>query len=244
MIAYIEQNSAQQCASVNFFQALTGLQDMGWEIRYFQHLEQIENHQRDELLVASIQMFRNGLSRLGIEPPAPFDYPEELLPFLGRKIWKSTVDTIANNPDSWNVFIKPAVTTKKFTGRLVKSTKDLVGCGHQLYDTEVWCSEPVEFVSEWRCFVTYGRIKDVRPYKGNWRLHFDYQIIENAVKAFQSAPAAYALDFGLNSKGETLLVEANDGYSLGCYGLFPLDYAKLLSARWAELTQTTDYCNF
>lgn len=32
--------------------------------------------------------------------------------------------------------------------------------------------------------------------------------------------------------------------SLGSYGLFYLDYAKLLSARWAELTNTKDECNF
>lgn len=44
--------------------------------------------------------------------------------------------------------------------------------------------------------------------------------------------------------GRTLLIEVNDGYALGCYGLFYLDYAKLLSARWAELTKTVDECAF
>ncbi|MEC0231934.1 hypothetical protein [Paenibacillus alba] len=28
------------------------------------------------------------------------------------------------------------------------------------------------------------------------------------------------------------------------YGLFSLDYAKLLSARWSELTSTIDECDF
>lgn len=44
--------------------------------------------------------------------------------------------------------------------------------------------------------------------------------------------------------GRTLLIEVNDGYALGCYGLFYIDYAKLLSARWAELTGTEDECAF
>ncbi|MBQ8961536.1 MAG: hypothetical protein IJ071_10060 [Ruminococcus sp.] len=41
-----------------------------------------------------------------------------------------------------------------------------------------------------------------------------------------------------------MLIEVNDGYALGCYGLFYIDYAKLLSARWAELTGTEDECAF
>ena len=46
-------------------------------------------------------------------------------------------------------------------------------------------------------------------------------------------------EFGIDS-----LIEVNDGYALGCYGLFYIDYTKLLSARWAELTGTEDECAF
>lgn len=78
----------------------------------------------------------------------------------------------------------------------------------------------------------------------NWREHFNYKVVENAILEYKSAPNGYAIDFGLTDKGETLLIEVNDGYALGHYGLFSLDYAKLLSARWAELTSTIDECNF
>jgi hypothetical protein len=40
------------------------------------------------------------------------------------------------------------------------------------------------------------------------------------------------------------MVEVNDGYALGAYGLMPLAYAKFLAARWAQLAGTEDYCNF
>jgi hypothetical protein len=119
-----------------------------------------------------------------------------------------------------------------------------MGCGVYGEDPEILCSEVINFVAEWRCFVKYGRILDIRRYKGNWRVHFDYKIVENAVSQFTSAPKGYAVDFGLTDKGETLLIEVNDGYALGHYGLFSLDYAKLLSARWAKLTNTIDECNF
>ena len=58
------------------------------------------------------------------------------------------------------------------------------------------------------------------------------------------APAAFSLDVGLTAAGVTVVVEVNDGYALGAYGLMPLAYAKLLSARWAQMSGTTDYCDF
>ncbi|WP_262985228.1 ATP-grasp domain-containing protein [Paenibacillus elgii] len=171
------------------------------------------------------------------------DYPEELRGYLGRKAWNSKLSIIANNPENWNVFIKP-VEDKKFTGVVVRSTKDLIGCGTYGEDPEILCSEVVNFVAEWRCFVRYGRILDIRRYRGDWRVQYDHKVVEDVVKEYRTAPKGYAVDFGLTDKGQTLLIEVNDGYSLGYYGLFSLDYAKLLSARWAELTNTIDECDF
>ncbi|MEJ0101624.1 MAG: ATP-grasp domain-containing protein [Bacteroidota bacterium] len=51
------------------------------------------------------------------------------------------------------------------------------------------------------------------------RSNYDYKVIEKAVKAFKDSPKAYALDFGLTADGRLLLVEANEGYSIGSYGL-------------------------
>lgn len=133
---------------------------------------------------------------------------------------------------------------KEFLGRKIWSAKDLVGCGTCGEDPDIVCSEIVNFKAEWRCFVRYGKILDIRPYKGDWRLHYNSDIIEKAVAEFTSAPKAYAIDFGLTDSRKTLLIEVNDGYALGSYGLFYLDYAKLLSARWSELTDTADECAF
>lgn len=64
------------------------------------------------------------------------------------------------------------------------------------------------------------------------------------VRSYVDSPSAYSIDIGLTAENETIIVEVNDGYSLGSYGLDPLLYAKLLSARWAELTGTEDECAF
>ncbi|OAX50265.1 hypothetical protein gpAD87_18880 [Paenibacillus sp. AD87] len=69
----------------------------------------------------------------------------------------------------------------------------------------------------------------------------DASVIEKAISDFKDTPAAYGMDFGVDQEGNMKLVEFNDGHSLGTYEISPLNYAKFLSARWAELTGTTDY---
>lgn len=75
-------------------------------------------------------------------------------------------------------------------------------------------------------------------------MRFNSSVVEAAVIAYQDAPKAYALDIGVTDQGATLVVEVNEGYSISSYGLPSLRYAKFLSARWAELTNTDDACNF
>ena len=37
----------------------------------------------------------------GSNPHIP-DYPEALMPFLGRKIWKDTINSISGNEEKWS----------------------------------------------------------------------------------------------------------------------------------------------
>lgn len=215
---------------------------MGFETVHFYDDDTLLKSNKEDIVVGYVATVRSRLYDFGIITPE-MDYPDELHKYLGRKIWKAKMNDINNSPESWPVFIKP-FEDKQFTGVVVRSTKDLIGCGIQGVNQDIYCSEIVDFVAEWRCFVRYGRILSVRPYKGDWRKHYDHKVIECAVKEFTTAPAGYAIDFGLTSDGRTLLIEVNDGYALGCYGLFYIDYAKLLSARWAELTGTEDECAF
>lgn len=244
MKVYIRQDSEEQFASVNFFTAYDGFRKMGWEIEGFRGNEDFKCLEPDNVVVGYIGDVHRALSKLGIEIPQEVNYPDELQELLGRKIWQSRINYIASHPELWNVFVKPARHSKKFTGRLVRSAKDLIGCGDEFEDTEVYCSEAVNFVAEWRCFVRYGHILDVRKYAGDWRSHFDPRVVEKAIALYSSAPNAYALDIGLTDCDRTFVIEVNDGYSLGCYGLLSHEYAKFLATRWAQITSTSDYCNF
>ena len=107
-------------------------------------------------------------------------------------------------------------------------------------ETELYCSEVVRFVSEWRCFLLYGQIIGINFYYGDREAEYDKSVIEAAVRAYPNMPAGFSMDFGVTDDGRTLLIEVNDGYSLGTYGLEATLYARLLSARWAEMTGTED----
>lgn len=44
----------------------------------------------------------------------------------------------------------------------------------------------------------------INPYRGRWDLYPDPKVLQQAVNAYHSAPRAYALDFGITDKRETL----------------------------------------
>lgn len=242
MKVYIQATNEYLPHNYNFFNAYQGFKEMGFETVMFHTPEELRTSEKEDVVVGYVGTVRQRLNDFGIVTPE-MDYPDELKDFLGRKIWNVKLSQVTNSPEMWPVFVKP-VEDKKFTGVVVRSPKDLIGCGTYGENPDAICSEVVNFKAEWRCFVRYGNILDVRPYKGDWRLHYDPSVIENAVNSFSTAPKGYAMDFGLTDDGRTLMIEVNDGYALGCYGLLYVNYAKLLSARWAELTNTKDECAF
>ena len=241
MKPYIQAKNGMP-GNVNFYTAYLGFAEMGLECVLFQDYEELDTSCRGDVVVGGLGSLRRTLLRHGVEI-VEYDYPEELGEYIGRRVWRSTMDEVAADSSLWPVFVKP-VEDKRFTGKVVSSIGDLVGLGASGYNPPVICSEVVNFIAEWRCFVRYGKILDVRPYKGDWRVSFDPRVIEGAIRNFVSAPAGYAADFGVTRDGLTLLVEINDGYSLGCYGLQHDLYAQLLSARWSELMGVSDECAF
>ncbi len=245
MKAYIQTDDSGNFFNVNAYVAHEGFQKMGWETEKFFSLDEIPDQDPADVLVGGIGNVRKRLAQLGIAgSEVEIDYPPELQKYLGRKVWSTTIEALFQDPQSWNVFAKPQTETKKFTGKILREYKDFIGLVDPENPTQIWCSEVVEFLTEWRCFVRYGEIMDIRRYKGAWDTRLDLSVVQNAVADFSQAPAAYGLDFGIDALGQMRLVEVNDGHSLGTYGLNGLHYAKFLAARWAELTHTTDYANF
>ena len=167
------------------------------------------------------------------------DYPKCMNKYLHRKIWESYIKDIKDelfdkgfiNP----VFIKPKDKLKKFTGFVIKSIDDLDNINNAGDNTKIFCSEPVNFVSEYRCPVINGEIRDFCFYYGDNNALIDKGVVQEMVKDFVNSPKAYCIDVGVLSTGETALIEVNDAISIGIYSMPKELYAELLMTRWNEL---------
>lgn len=162
-----ESSIGLEPCNYNIFNAYCGLRDMGFECIRFSSLKDLEDyyHNRSEIIVGGVGMIRERLKVFDINPPM-IDYPEELSHYLGRIISRSKLSTVTNNPSLWPIFIK-SVDQKVLTGKVISSTKDLVGLGFQEEDIDIYHSSVIDFVSEYRVFVRYKEILDIKHYWGN-----------------------------------------------------------------------------
>lgn len=216
---------------------------LGWEVSTFipKHLERRRLAlSLDTLVVADVPLFEQTLKQLGIEPPQENCYPTELAEFLLRRVWPATMKALEASflaNERFEVFAKPRGRIKRFTGRMLDAGA-FSTLAHVSRNQEVWCCEIVSFASEHRAFVVDGVIRDVRHYCGNDTVP-SREVIERCVARWtESGHAArgYGIDFGVLRDGRTALVEVNDGFALGSYGLAAKDYVELLIARWEQLT--------
>jgi len=218
--------------------ALVGFKLRGEELRLFDpdDLDTLPLTRADTV-VGGIGFVHRALKRLDLEVPSLASVPAALTEFAGRKSWRGPLIEARRTVErGQSLFIKPIPEQLKlFTGLPLRQFSDLLATSHLPDDTIVDCAELTPFVTEYRAFVMHGEIIGFRQYGGDALLFPDTDRVRAAVAAYEDAPAAYAIDFGIVEDGRTLLVEVNDGYAVGAYGLAPIRYAAMIDARWAEL---------
>jgi len=237
-LAYVQRKD-DDWLNESSFALVQGLRLFGTEVRGFVPEQLPDLELTPAILVhGGIGCVRRALERLGAGQPDAFGGmpPVELLPFYGRRVWATTMREVRRRLDSDDhVFVKPLRAQKAFTGHVTSGKcADLIVTASLDDEFEVLCSEPVCFVSEYRCFVHQGAPVGLRHYAGDCLVFPDSEVVAAAVRAWRG-PEGYALDFGVTDDGRTLLVEGNDGFALGCYGLHSCLYARLVSDRWEQL---------
>lgn len=138
------------------------------------------------------------------------------------------------------VFIKPSQEQKLFTGHVIRAYRDLLRSIECDDATPVQIQGVVEFVSEWRAFILDGEVLSVSHYNGDPMIFPDAATITRFVSLWKEAPVAYSADFGIVrdaelSSARSLLVEVNDAFALGAYGLNSIAYARMIEARWRQM---------
>lgn len=152
--------------------------------------------------------------------------------------------------DRLPIFVKPYTKLKKFASGLIKeksSRKELFHkneAGEILDDNMyVLTSDPIDILSEYRCFIKEGKLMGIRHYQGDFTIFPNINMIKEMVETYQpTAPVAYSLDvgvidrnYGINAPLDTVLIECQDMWSIGPYGLDPLIYISMLKKRWFEI---------
>lgn len=216
----------------------------GYEIKPFYGKEVLRNRlkfTKDDLVAGNITIMHNVFKQLGVEIPETHDYPDVLKPYLKRKVWYGKLrDILRPIEDGYadEFFIKPKERLKRFTGFVVKDMSSLYRFGNISKNIEVWASEVVYWISEYRVYVVNGKVRGIKYYNGNPDVQLDLITVDNAIDDYEKsglAPKAYGIDFGVLDTGETALIEVNDGYSIGNYELDDKDYADLIETRWNEI---------
>jgi|SRR6478609_2806204 len=175
------------------------------------------------------------LELMGRPKPMPVDYPDHLHWMMGRDFSFVTLEHVRGLVT--RKFVKP-VQQKLFSGFVYDPM--IPRCRFKVanYDNDTLCfiADEIEFVSEYRCFVCRDELVGVKHYTGDPFVSLDKKTLDKALACCKGKmPAAFALDLGVSSTGETLLVEVTDGYALGGYGLPSVTYARFLEARWEQL---------
>lgn len=243
-IAYLEKTSPKPMEESLLLARFC--ESIGLEHRFFTR-KQVFRRQlaltKESFVAGQVTTMQSVLKQLGLAAPRIPSYPQALRPFLRRSITHSNLAEVLRSLQhgTWSpCFVKPRYDSKRFTGFILNDLSDLYQVQGSSKTLEIVCSEICHFESEWRAFVLNGETLGLKLYRGYPEKSCDKPFMNEAVRAFETsglAPSAYALDFGVLSTGQTALVEWNDAYSLGAYGLDHESYGHLLFHRWEELTR-------
>lgn len=177
---------------------------------------------------------------LGIDKPLPLHCTSSL--FDGKY---EVVDSKANI--EYPNFVKPHLDVKMFTGFVAKSERDFNLYPELMdWDGPYFVRKPFDsdIVSEWRCFVHKGRIVNCSYYNGSKPWMFPNMTWVLAwISQYQSPPIAYTIDAAVLENGKTELVELNDMWAIGPYGINEQDYFLALKDRWFEILNTHQHEN-
>ena len=185
---------------------------------------------KDNLFVGSVEFMREVFNRVGINDvrvPKNSNREHEVLTLKEAHSRVSEGETL---------FIKP-FEIKLFTGLILDGCK--YSCLETIPDdTKVMVYQPFnrEIISEWRIYVNNGVIEDARNYSGDFMVIPAQEYIESVIlNDCKNFPTAYTIDIAVLDNNKLEVVEFNDMWAIGNYGIPNYIYLKLLKRRYFEI---------
>lgn len=212
------------------YSAKQGAEEAGITVKMFTTYKNIPSEPHN-IVVGSVEMCYNWLFVNNFLLPELISLLMFKL-FLGRQVIIVPIDQI-----KYPSFIKPYNNIKAFTG-FVADNKLFVDIFAEGYQGLVLMQEIVDIVSEYRLYINCNKIVGMKHYSGDCLIFPDRQFIQRCVDYSLELMDnhSYTLDFGVLTDGSTILIEVNDMWACGNYGLEPLDYYYCVRNRWLQIT--------
>ena len=189
---------------------------------------------RHDMYVGSTEFMREIFKKLNVDPRVPFNSPAT------PKHTVTIKDAKAILSDGKPLFVKPATQQKLFTGLVLRNAHFL-----NTYpdDAMVLMYTPFNapILSETRVYVHNKKPMFIGNYSGDiWTFptkEFVRQIINDVCKDF---PVCYTIDVAVVTDDSLTqhVVEFNDMWAIGNYGMANDLYFALLKDRWTEIIKT------
>lgn len=231
---YIQSNSERTLphhfdASCALYGAIDS--DMTYRLTTF---EEVQSGKFDMLIksnpfVGSVEFMKEVFKRVGIE--------NVKLPINSNRAHRvMTLGEVRTRCQSGEVlFVKP-FDVKLFTGFVMdKMTNNSIRYVTDETPVMVYDVFPSKIASEWRIYVFKEKIVDSRNYSGDFTISPDYSYVEDVISKNNSFPISYTIDVGILESSENVVVEFNDMWAIGNYGM-PNDlYMRLLKNRYFQI---------
>lgn len=220
--------------------AYYGFNDLGYEIKFFEDIDKVPVS-KNNIVVSFVEDTIKYFKKLGIEEHKlkSLNVPECLIEYTKRNISfidMGTFKKMYNDKTKLPIFIKPNGYAKRFSSGVIENFDTINLLLGDIEDSEpVMISNVINIISEYRCYVIEGKLVGIKHYLGDFKKFPDVDFIENVIQKYKNQPVGFTIDFGIMENGETCLIEVNDGWSIGNYGLRDKIYAKLLLKRWLEI---------
>lgn len=246
MTVYIQVDEKGKMFDDWIFAAYLGFKKKKCKIKFFKDIQTVsfKDNSSDVVVGAvepTIEYFK--INNIPIPPPLniPFNLNKEQ--YLGREIELMTMAEFRKN-NTYPIFVKPQGRVKEFSSGVLTNadTKRLIL--HDVPDESlVMTSTIVDIVSEYRCFVHQGILRGIKHYQGDFTVFPDVKFIQQVIKDYKDAPVAYTVDVGVidrpyeHPRERTVLIECQDFWSIGGYGMDIQTYSTMLRDRWYQIVR-------
>lgn len=195
----------------------------------------MDHRARNNPFVGSIDVMSMLFKNIG-KYPTPIDFPESIISsgLLNRKIatmkLHDFVDVfkISQKP----MFVKP-VQTKLFDGALISKDEHLSYL--KLENCDVLVCDPIEILSEHRVYIHNKKAIYSCNYSGDFRINPNFEYVDKLNEEYKEQPISYTIDVAVLKDSSMTVIEFNDFWAIGSYGLYCINYAQMLLDRYCEI---------